>query len=99
MMKGKRAGALMLAVMLIAALFVSSVFAAHEAGHECSGDGCGVCRLLALNAHLLRLFALAFLAMSAHTCIVTAKARAHRRGDGRRIPVLTPVRWKVRLND
>lgn len=46
MSQRKRIGAGLLCAGLILAVFVFSAFAALEAGHDCTGEDCPVCRLL-----------------------------------------------------
>ena len=60
----KYAYAGMLCMVLMLSLFVSSAYMVHEAGHDCIGENCPVCHLLAVNADVLRLFGMAVLVLA-----------------------------------
>ncbi len=100
MMTGrKRAGALLLCIGLVLVLSVSMAFIMHEAGHDCTGEDCPICRNIAINIRLLCTAGLAALALSAF-CILPAAHTAYGRRD--RHAYFCPetlVRWKIRLND
>ena len=95
----KRITAMLLCIGLVLALTVSSAFIAHEAGHDCSGDDCPICQMVAVNANLLRTIGLAALILSA----LFAQPRerfAHREHQRLCLPASgTPVSWKTRLNN
>ncbi|MBR4710903.1 MAG: hypothetical protein IKP10_02650 [Clostridia bacterium] len=95
----KRLGALLICAALLLALIVSSAFIAHEAGHDCSGEDCLICRMIAVNANLPHTIGLAVIILAA--LIVFARGGSFRHGQ--RVSVLpasgTLVSWKIRLND
>lgn len=95
----RRITALMLCIGLVFALFVSSAYIAHEAGHDCSGHDCPVCRMIAVSVNLIRMLGLAALM----TLILSAllQERYIRREQQRLcLPAFgTLVSWKIRLND
>lgn len=95
----KRAAALLLCVALVFALALSSAFIAHEVGHECSGEDCSVCRMIAVSANLPRIIALIVLTLSALFALLRERF-AHRVPRRLCAPAsFTLVSWKIRLND
>ncbi len=95
----KRAGALLLAVGMALVLFVSSAFLLHEAGHDCCGEGCPVCQLIAVQASLLRAVALVLLFSGV---LLLSGCRGFLRPMHRAslLPASgTLVSWKIRLDD
>ena len=95
----KRIAALLVCIALVFALAVSSAFIAHEAGHDCSGNDCPICRMIALNVDLLRTFGLVVLLLLVPAALQWGKfTRLKQRRSC--LPVSgTPVSRKVRLND
>ena len=61
----KRIGALILCIGMALVLAVSAAFIIHEADHDCSGEDCPVCRMIAANINLLRTLGLAVIAFLA----------------------------------
>jgi len=95
----KRLGALLLCVGLILVLFVSSAYIAHEAGHDCCGEDCPVCQMIAMNVHLLHLMGLAMLVWLT-LLFLTQVSHADRMQSRLVLPLSgTLVSWKIRLND
>lgn len=95
----KRIGALILCVGMALVLAVSAAFIIHEADHDCSGEDCPVCRMIAANINLLRTLGLALFAFLILFIQISEKS-AHRWKE--RCACFfsgTPVSWKVRLND
>ena len=95
----KRIAALLLCVGLIAALSVSVWFLALEADHDCGGEDCPVCRIMAVNIRLLRTLALAA-AVAAAFGLLRAAGSTRRPRD--RYALFVPgtlVSWKIRLDD
>lgn len=95
----RRLGAWMLCIGIVLVLFVSSAFIMHEAGHDCTGEDCPICRMVAVNVNLLRAFGLAVLVLPAPAVIL-------RDGSAYRVQHRlclsasdTLVSWKIRLND
>jgi len=98
-MNRKRAGALLLCIGLVLVLSVSTAFIAHEADHDCTGEDCPVCLVLAINLRLLRAAGLALPVLTALFSLpASASARGRRNGCASFRPG-TPVSWKIRLND
>ena len=95
---GKRFGAALAALGFVLILFLSSVYAGHAAGFDCSGEDCLICEVLEQMALLSRglalpAFFLAFFMILFSGCVCLAE-------DG--APLFqqdTPVRLKVRMND
>lgn len=64
-MNRKKIGALILCFGFILVLAAASAFVIHEAGHDCSGEECPVCRMIAASLSLLRFAGLAVLTLPA----------------------------------
>jgi len=95
----KRIGALILCIGMALVLAVSAAFIIHEADHDCSGEDCPVCRMIAANINLLRTLGLALIAFLILFIQISGES-AHRWKE--RCACFfsgTPVSWKVRLND
>lgn len=101
MIRQKRWLALLLCACALAVLCASSALAAHELAHphDCAGQGCPVCALLAVLRRTNRGFGLALLAALA--CLFLAPGRPAPRPIGRAfLPVpATLVAANIRLND
>ncbi len=98
-MTNRRHIAALLCVVLVLALAVSSAFIVHEAGHDCAGNGCPICRMIAVHMDLLRAMGLAVLILLALFFLLREKCA---RREPRRFsqPVSgTLVSWKIRLNN
>lgn len=95
----KHITALLLCIGLVFALAVSSAFIAHEAGHDCSGEDCPICRMVAVSVNLLRAIGLAVLMLLALSALLRERF-AHRETQRLCLPASgTLVSWKIRLND
>ena len=95
----KRIGALLLCVGMVLALFVSSAYIAHEAGHDCSGEDCPICQMIAVNVNLLRTLGLAVLLLVA-LFVLSRRGLTHQILHRLALPTSgTLVSWKIRLND
>ncbi len=95
----RRAAALLLCIGLVLALAVSSVFIAHEAGHDCSGHDCPICRMVAVSANLLRTMGLAVIILLALFALLRERF-ARREQEGLCLPASgTLVSWKIRLDN
>ena len=96
----KRAGVLLLCAAFVLALFVSSAYLVHEAGHtHCTEEDCPVCRTIATAMTLLRALGLVILVLyglsAPETCRVFRQVLS-----GTFTPASgTLVSWKIRLND
>ena len=95
----KRIGALLLCIGLLFALFISSAYITHEAGHDCSGDDCMICQVIAINMNLLQTLGLAVLALLVLYALLQVK-NVYCLQRGGHLPISdTLVSWKIRLND
>ena len=95
----RRVSALILCVGLVLILAVSTVFIAHEADHDCCGEDCPICRMIALTTALMRILCL-IAATGLLWSVLSAASSAFRH------PVSvclrredTPVSRKTRIND
>ena len=95
----KRIAALLLCIGLVFALAVSSAYIAHEAGHDCSGEDCPICRVIAANADVLRLSGLAVLMLLALFALPDGSFTCQEQQLLCRPVSGTLVSWKIRLND
>ena len=99
MNRSKKMAALLLCAFFALAVLVSSALIIHEAGHDCAGEDCPICRAVAAAGTLLRftgelLAVLALLPNPADAGCSRLNAR------GMSAPSLrTPVHWKIRLNN
>lgn len=94
----RRMSALLLCIGMILVLIVSSAYVAHEAGHNCSGDDCPICQMIAVSTNLLRIIGLAVLLLALFMMHQERSARQEQQGSI--LPVSgTLVSWKIRLND
>ncbi|MBQ6552504.1 MAG: hypothetical protein IJL83_02685 [Clostridia bacterium] len=95
MTKKNRVIATVLAVVFALAVALSLVFIAAEADHDCSGEDCPVCELLALCRGVLRgVLAAAFVCLAAaalRTAALSRSARSALRA------AITPASLKVKL--
>lgn len=98
MLNRKRISALLLCAGMILVLFFSFSFLIHEAGHDCSGEDCLICRTIAANIHLLRLLGWA-------VPLLPALMLLHGSGAARKVFLFVPyacdtlVSLKIRMND
>ncbi len=95
----KRIGALILCIGMALVLAVSAAFIIHEADHDCSGEDCPVCRMIAVNINLLRTLGLAVIAFLSLFFLISGRSVYNRRSRYACFFSGTPVSWKVRLND
>ena len=99
MMNRKRIGALLLCIGLALVLSVSAAFIAHEADHDCTGEDCPVCLMLAVNIRLLRAIGLALLVLPALFSLTALLSAYGRQNSIVSFRPGTLVSWKIRLND
>ncbi|MBQ2580719.1 MAG: hypothetical protein II574_03725 [Ruminococcus sp.] len=97
-MRKTKHAALIIALMLFFVMLISAVFIAHETQHDCSGDGCGICAILAVCENMLKNIsaaaaAAAVLAAAVFIFIRSIEAAAVF------CPAATPVSLKVKLSD
>ena len=95
----KRIGALMLCIGLILVLSVSAAFIAHEADHDCCGEECPVCRMIAIHIRLLRTLGLAALVLLVFRVPLSGQAVRRRHDVSARFFPGTLVSWKIRLDN
>ncbi len=99
-MKGrKRIGALLLCIGLVLVLSVSAAFIIHEAGHDCTGEDCPICRNIAINIRLLCAAGFAALVLQAFRLLPVMRAVYGLQDRDAHFCPETLVRWKIRLND
>lgn len=99
MMNRKRVMALVLCLGVAFVLAASSFFILHEADHDCVGEGCEICANIAATVRLLRGFALMGAIMLSLFAALLAVRKCRRAAARHACPTLTPVGWKVRLNN
>ena len=95
----KRIGALILCVGMALVLAVSASFIIHEADHDCSGEDCPFCRMIAANINLLRTLGLAVIAFLSLFFLTSGRSVRGWKDLYACFFFGTPVSWKVRLND
>ena len=84
------------AVFLLAAL-TAFCFAVHHADHDCCGEDCPVCRVLAANARALQLTGA--LVMGLLVLFAAVMCAGTFRMVRRQTPRYSPVALKIRLNN
>ncbi len=95
----RRIAAVLLAVVFALVMLVSSAFIIHEAGHDCTGEDCPICQMIAANSQLLRLVGAVVLVLVYLLGIPGTKHIWHD-ARGFSVPVSgTLVSWKIRLNN
>ncbi len=99
MTERKRIGAFLLCVGFVLILSVSTAFIIHEAGHDCTGEDCPICRNIAINIRLLRTAGLAVLVLPVFRFLPAVYAAYSQRNLHASFCPVTLVRWKIRLND
>lgn len=98
MTKKNRAVALLLSAAILLAVFLSVVYIAEEARHDCMGEGCPVCHELLVCVRTLTLLGTAVAGAIFPAALrlgVSKSIRRHPEGAF----LSTPVLQKVRLND
>ncbi len=99
MARWKRIYAWLFILILALALFVSSAYAVHEAGHVCHGAGCRICETVRQAEALVQSFILI-----AGIVILALTFRQHMQAfriaaGTRPFAPCTLISWKVRLNN
>ena len=97
-MKTKKTSFIVIAVFVIFILIFSRLFIAAESGHDCSGEECRVCRVIATAQRSLKELSLLLFAsfVAAVLCAAAVLSRRVSAGDAF---VFTPVLLKVKLTD
>ena len=98
-MNRKRIGALLLCIGLALILSVSTALIAHEADHDCTGEDCPICLIIAVSIRLLRTTGLALAALPVFFPFPVSNAAYGRRNEKPCFCPGTLVSWKIRLND
>lgn len=95
----KRRIALFLCLGLILALLASSVYIIHEANHDCAGEDCPICQMIAVNLSVLRLSVISALVLTAIRALLNL-FNSHHKAEQSAFPLPgTLVSLKIRLND
>ena len=99
MNRSKKMAALLLCAFFALAVLVSSALIIHEAGHDCAGEDCPICRAVAAAGTYLRFSGVLLAALA--LMLGLADAGLIRRGfRGISMPSpRTPVHLKIRLNN
>lgn len=95
----KRIGAVLLCVIFALVVLVSSAFLIHEAGHECTGEDCPVCHIIAASGQLLRLMGVVFFALVSLLGLPDAGHAWHQSAGISASSPATLVNWKIQLNN
>ena len=97
MRSAKRISAGVLCAVFLLAALTAFCFAVHHADHDCCGEDCPVCRVLAANARALRLTGSLMMGLPVlFAAVLWAGAPRSVRGHA---PKTTPVALKIRLNN
>ena len=95
----KRIGALILFFCLSLIMSVSLAFIAFEAGHDCCGEDCPICRTIAMTTALMRALCLIAAAQLMWSVLAVSRSAFHIPGLVRLHAEGTPVSRKTRIND
>ena len=101
MPKRRQVAAAIICAIILASLFVSSAYVAHEAAHphDCAGADCPVCRFIAQVEQLCRGLGIALPALLL-VCLAVAAGHGACPPGAAIVPArCTPVDRKIRLND
>ena len=95
----KHSRALLLCIGFVLVLFVSSAFLIREADHDCCGEHCPVCAMIAMTGALMRSFSLIAAMMLLRSALTAARSAFHTPETGYSHSAGTPVSRKIRMND
>ncbi len=95
----RRIAALILGVLFAFMLIFSSALIIHEADHDCCGEDCPICRVIAISLKLIRTLGLALLAAAAFSVLSRGGHVSNSHPLCRITAPRTLVRLKIRLND
>ena len=95
----KRFRALLLCIGFVLMLLVSSAFLIQEADHDCCGEHCPVCAMIAMTSALMRSFCLIAATMLLRSALTAARSAFHTPETGYGHSAGTPVSRKIRMND
>ena len=99
MLRCKRKAALVLCLGIALLLVFSSVFIIYEADHVCAAENCEICAQVSAAVLLLRAFALACMILTALFAALFAARKCRAALQRVVLTALTPVMWKIRLNN
>ena len=99
MTKVKRAIALFICIGMILVLFTSFAYILHEAGHNCVGEHCDVCKRVEVVKAVLQSFSLLIAAVLITSVVLRLHRFLHAMEGLRLHNSCTLVSWKVRLNN
>ena len=97
-MKRTKHAALIIALMLFVVMLFSALFIAHEIHHDCTGEGCSVCAMLAVCENMLKNISAAAAAAAVLTAAVFVIIKTLETASVF-CPAATPVSLKVKLSD
>lgn len=97
-MKRTKHAALIIALMLFVVMLFSALFIAHETHHDCTGEGCSVCAMLAVCENMLKNISVAAAAAAVLTAAVFVFVKSLE-AAAVFCPAATPVSLKVKLSD
>jgi len=97
-MKRTKHAAMIIALMLFVVMLFSALFIAHETHHDCTGEGCSVCTILAVCENMLKNISAAAAAAAVLTAAVFAIVKTLETASVF-CPEATPVSLKVKLSD
>lgn len=95
----KRGYALLFCIGFVLVLLVSSAFLIREADHDCCGEHCPVCEMIAMTTALMRSFCLIAAMMLLRSLFAVARSAFHAPETGFGLSAGTPVSRKIRMND
>lgn len=97
-MKTNKTALIVIAILMIFVLTFSRLFIAAESDHECSGEECRICRVIATAEKTLKELSLLLLLSAFAAAVSTAAAVSPRVFAGDAF-AFTPVLLKVKLTD
>lgn len=95
----KRGYALLFCIGFALVLLVSSAFLIREADHDCCGEDCPVCEMIAMTSALMRSFCLIAAALLLRSVTAAVRSAFHAPETGYGHSAGTPVSRKIRMND
>jgi hypothetical protein len=97
--KSREAGiSLIICAVLLLAVLLSSFFVAAELGHDCTGDECPICQMIAQSENFVNQIGTGLIILAAALLVAFSVSEFHA-DSFRCLVVPTPVRQKVRLNN
>lgn len=92
----RKAIGVIIALVIVAELFLSCTFISRNAHHHCYGENCHTCEQIAVAKSILKKLSVAicFVAIAASLCIL---ARAGKQETSGFVPTITPFTLKVKM--